>query len=52
MMRDEDWEKLDPKAASMIQLCLVDGVMYNVMDVETTTSLWSKLEKLYMAKNL
>ena len=34
---DEDWEEMDIKAASTIQLCLADEVMYNVMDEETTT---------------
>jgi len=36
---DEDWEEMDLKAASTIQLCLADEVMYNVMDEETATSL-------------
>ena len=35
---NEDWE-MDLKAASTIQLCLVDEVMYNVMDEEMTTEL-------------
>ena len=29
---DEDWEEIDLKATSTIQLCLTDEVMYNVMD--------------------
>ena len=40
------------KAASTIQLCLADDVMYNVMDKETVTGLWSRLETLYMMKSL
>ena len=40
------------KAASTIQLCLADEVMYNVMDEKMTTNLWSKLETLYMIKSL
>jgi len=36
----------------MIQLCLADEVMYNVMDEETITGLWSRLETLYMIKSL
>ena len=51
-MSDEDWEKLDLKAVSMIQLCLVDEVMYNVMDEEMATGLWLRLETLYMTKSL
>jgi len=35
-----------------IELCLVDEVMYNVMDEEMVTRLWSRLEMLYMTKSL
>ena len=48
---NENWEEMDIKAASTIQLCLVDEV-YNMMDEETATGLWSKLETLYMTKSL
>ena len=51
-MSDEDWEELDLKAASMIQLCLADEVMYNVMDEDTAIDLWLRLESLYMTKSL
>jgi len=37
---EEDWEELDLKTAS---LCLTDEVMYNMMDEEMATSLWSRL---------
>ena len=36
---DEDWEEMDLKAASMIQLSLADKMMYNVMDEEIATGL-------------
>jgi len=36
---NEDLEEMDLKAASTIQLCLADDVMYNVMDEETVTGL-------------
>ena len=49
---NEDWEEMDLKVASTIQLCLADEVMYNVMDEETTIGLWSRLEILYMTKSL
>jgi len=38
---------MDIKAAGTIQLCLANEVMYNVMDEETTTGLWSRLEIVY-----
>ena len=37
--------------ASTIQQCLADEVMYNMMDEETATELWSRLET-YMTKSL
>ena len=49
---NEDLEKMNLKAASTIQLYLADEVMYNVMDEETATGLWSRLEMLYMMKSL
>ena len=48
----EEWEEMDLKAASTIQLCLADEVMYNVMDEDTATGLWLRLESLYMTKSL
>ena len=32
MMTDDEWEELNMKAVSTIQLCLADELMYNVMD--------------------
>ena len=43
---------MDLNATSTIQLCLIDEVMYNAMDEETTTRLWSSLGTLYMMKSL
>ena len=43
---------MDLKAASTIQVCLADKVMYNVMDEQMAAGLWSRLEILYMTKNL
>jgi len=51
-MSNEDWEEMDLKATSMVQLCLVVEVMYNVMNEEIVIGLWSKLEMLYMTKSL
>jgi len=36
---NEDWVEMDLKAASTIQQCLADEVMYNVMDEETAMGL-------------
>ena len=32
MMTDDEWEELNMKAVSTIQLCLADELMYDVMD--------------------
>ena len=48
-MSNEDWEEMDLKKASMIQLYPTDNVMYNMME-ETVTGLWSRLETLYIMK--
>ena len=42
--------EMDLKTVSMIQLCLADEMMYNMMDEETVTRLW--LETLYKMKSL
>ena len=34
---NENWEEIDLKAVSTIQLCLADELMYNVMDEERAT---------------
>ena len=49
---DEDWNEVNLKAVSMIQLWLADEIMYNVIDEETTLGLWSRLETLCMIKSL
>jgi len=49
---DEDWEDMDLKAASTIQLYVTDEVICNVTDEKTATGLWSRLEILYMTKSI
>jgi len=36
---NDDWKEMDLNATSMIQLCLADEVIYNVMDETTITRL-------------
>jgi hypothetical protein len=43
---------LDVKSLSTIRLCLVDDVLFNIIGEDTTSSLWSNLESLYMTKSL
>lgn len=51
-MTDEQWEKLDEKALSTIQLCLAAHVLREVLDKATMVDLWLGLEALYMTKSL
>ena len=51
-LTDTDWEDMDVKAASTIELCLVDEMLYNDMDENSAAGLWLKLESLYMMKSL
>lgn len=51
-MIDSDWEDLDARALSTIRLCLVDEVLFNIVEESIAAGLWEKLEKLYMRKSL
>ena len=51
-MVDDEWNDIDFRAKARIILCLSDKVLYNVMNDETTTDLWCKLESIYMTKGL
>jgi hypothetical protein len=51
-MSREEWEKLERKARSMIQLCLADSVLLNVLGEDSTKKLWDKLGILYQSKSL
>jgi hypothetical protein len=51
-MSKEDWEKLDRRARSTIQLCLEDSVLLNVLGESTAKELWDDLGNLYQSKSL
>jgi hypothetical protein len=51
-MSQEDWEKLDRRARSTIQLCLADSVLLNMSGESTAKELWEKLGNLYQSKSL
>ena len=51
-MDDMDWKDLEAKVEATIRLCLVDDVMYHVMDEESPTTIWLKLESRYMSMSL
>ena len=46
-MEDDEWVDINVRAKATIILCLSDEVFYNVMNKETTASLWCKMESLY-----
>jgi hypothetical protein len=48
----EELTKLEEKAHNVILLSLLDRVLREIADEETTARLWKKLESLYMNKSL
>ena len=51
-MTNEQWNELDEKALSAIQLCFSEDILREVIKEETTSSLWLKLQGLHMTKSL
>jgi len=51
-MTNDEWNDLDQRALSSIQLCLADEVLFNIVSEKNVDGLWTKLEKLYMTKSL
>ena len=51
-MDDDEWNDIDFRTNATIILCISDEVLYNVMNEETTSGLWCRLESLYMTKSL
>jgi len=51
-MEDDEWNGIDFRTKATIILCLLDEVLYNVMNKQTTAGLWCRLESLYMTKSL
>jgi hypothetical protein len=49
-MSREEWEKLERKERSVIQLCLVDVMLLNVLGKDSAKKLWGKLGSLYQSK--
>ena len=52
MMTDDELQELNMKEVNTIRLCLVDEVMYDIMDDMSTATIWLKLESRYMSKSL
>ena len=48
----QDWRRLQMQTVSTIRMHLADEVVIYVLGEICSTVLWSKLEKLYVAKSL
>ncbi|MBA0670591.1 hypothetical protein Goklo_024498 [Gossypium klotzschianum] len=48
----DEWEELDEKALSAIQLCFTNTVLQEVLMEKTSSALWNRLETLYAPKSL
>ncbi|MFQ6629792.1 hypothetical protein Gotur_006636 [Gossypium turneri] len=51
-LNQTEWEELDEKAFSVIQLCLANTVLQEVSMEKTSSILWKRLETLYATKSL
>ncbi|KAK9756318.1 hypothetical protein RND81_01G088600 [Saponaria officinalis] len=51
-MSDEQWDEMDEKTLSVIQLCLSREVLCEVIKDKSSADIWTKLESLYMTKSL
>ena len=51
-MTNEDWEDLDARDFNTIWLCLEDDVLFKIVGEETQTSLWRRMESVYMTKGM
>jgi gag-polypeptide of LTR copia-type len=49
---DKKWFDLDDKALSIIQMCLSNSTLQEVLSDNTAKDLWEKLESKYMKKSL
>ncbi|KAL0431218.1 UNVERIFIED_CONTAM: Retrovirus-related Pol polyprotein from transposon TNT 1-94 [Sesamum radiatum] len=49
---DEDWEEFQQCAAGTIRLCLVDVIMYHVMNLKSPGEVCKKLEIQFMSKSI
>ncbi len=46
-MDNDEWEKMDAKAASAIRLNLSNKVIHNMIDKKKSKTIWQKLESVY-----
>jgi len=51
-MKEQEWNDIDQKALSTIQLSITDDVLQEVISETTTMELLNKLESLYMKKTM
>ena len=51
-MSMEEWEKIERRERSMIQLCLTDLVLLNVSGEYSAKKPWDKIGSLYQSKSM
>ncbi|MBA0552713.1 hypothetical protein Golob_023494, partial [Gossypium lobatum] len=51
-MEQLEWDRLDKKALSSIQLCRTNNVLHEVLIEKTIYTLWKKLETFYATEYL
>ena len=51
-MTDKQWVSLEKRAYATIRACLVDEMLYGMLEERSPKDLWSRLHMLYMRKNM
>ena len=51
-MSQDDWDKLERRAKSKIQLCFLEFALLNVSGEDSAVKLWQKLGSLYQSKSI
>jgi hypothetical protein len=51
-MSTEEWEKIERRERSTIQICLADSILLNVSGEYLSKKLWDKLGILYKSKSI
>ena len=49
---DDKWEEMQVQACATIRLCLLDQIMYHVMDKTSPKQIWDMLEEQFISKTL
>lgn len=52
VLNDKEWETMNDRALSTIQLCLSDSTLQEILSETTAVDAWKKLEEIFMKKSV